>query len=110
MQARDGVLALQHCLQLPYPWFTLQLSTGHLFGVAAHTPVSIDSVSNDALRIVTACLRPTPSNYLPILSGIQPAGIRHLEATLSLAKSGTLDPDHILHGQLAGLSDLPRRD
>ena len=30
----------------------------------------IDSVLNDALRIVTGCLRPTPTDYLPILAGI----------------------------------------
>ena len=39
---------------------------------SAHTGL-IDSVLNDALRIVTGCLRPTPTDYLPILAGIQPA-------------------------------------
>ena len=57
----------------------------------------IDSVFNDALRIVTGCLRPTPSVYLPILSGIQPAELRRQGATLSLANRSYLDPDHILH-------------
>ena len=64
---------------------------------SAHTRF-IDSVLNDALRIVTGCLRPTPTYHQPILSGIQPAELRRLKATLSLAKRGTLDPDHILHG------------
>ena len=36
----------------------------------------IDSVLNDALRIVTGCLRPTPTDHLPVLSGIQPAELR----------------------------------
>ena len=35
----------------------------------------IDSVLNDALRIVTGCLRPTPTDHLHVLSGIQPAEI-----------------------------------
>ena len=74
---------------------------------SAHTRL-IDSVLNDALRIVTGCLRPTPTDHLPILSGIQPAELRRLGVTLSLAKRGILDPDHILHGQLAGLLDVPR--
>ena len=39
---------------------------------SAHTRL-INSVLNDALRIVTECLRSTPTNHLPILSGIQPA-------------------------------------
>ena len=34
---------------------------------SAHTRL-IDSVLNDALRIVTGCLRPTPTDQLPVLS------------------------------------------
>ena len=60
---------------------------------------------NDALRLVTGCLRPTPMDHLPLLSGIQPAELRRMGATLSLAYSGSLDPDHILHGLLSGSSD-----
>ena len=71
---------------------------------SAHTCL-IDNVLNDALRIVTGCLRPTPTDYLPVLSGIQPAEFRRLGATLSLAYRGSLDPDHILHGLLSGSSD-----
>ena len=70
---------------------------------SAHTRL-IDSVLNDALRIVTGCLRPTPTDHLPVLSGIQPAELRRLGATLSLAHRGSLDPDHILHGLLSGSS------
>ena len=66
----------------------------------------IDNVLNDALRIVTGCLRPTPKDHLHILSGIQPAELRRLEVTLSLAYRGSLDPDHILHGLLCGSSDV----
>ena len=65
----------------------------------------IDNVLNDALRIVTGCLRPTPTDHLPVLSGIQPAELRRLRTTLSLAHRGSLDPDHILHGLLSGSSD-----
>ena len=71
---------------------------------SAHTHL-IDSVLNDALRIVTECLRPTPTDHLPVLSGIQPAELRRLGATLSLAHCGCLDPDHILYGLLSGSSD-----
>ena len=68
---------------------------------SAHTRL-IDSVLNDALRIVTGCLRPTPTDYLPVLTGIQPAELRRLGATLSLAYRGSLDPGHILYELLAG--------
>ena len=71
---------------------------------SAHTRL-IDSVLNDALRIVTGCLRPTPTNHLPVLSGIQPAKLHQLGATLSLAYRGSLDLDHILYGLLSGSSD-----
>ena len=60
---------------------------------------------NDALRIVTGCLRPSPTDYLPVLSGIQPAELCRLGATLSMAYRGSLDPDHMLHGLLSGSSD-----
>ena len=71
---------------------------------SAHTRL-IDSVLNNALRIVTGCLRPTPTDHLPVLSGIQPAELRRMGATLSLAYRGSLDPDHILYGLLSGSSD-----
>ena len=71
---------------------------------SAHTRL-INSVLNDALHIVTGCLRPTPTDRLPVLSGIQPAELRRMGATLSLAYRGSLDPDHILPGLLSGSSD-----
>ena len=51
--------------------------------------------------------RLTPTDYLSIHSGIQdkPADFRLLRARLSLAKCGTLDPDHILHSFLSGFSN-----
>ena len=72
---------------------------------SAHTRL-IDSVLNNALRIVTGCLRPTPRHHLPLFSGYsQPAELRRMGATLSLAHRGSRDPDHILYGLLSGSSD-----
>ena len=84
--------------------YELQSAITPVWCRSAHTRL-IDSVLNDALRIVTGCLRPTPTDHLPVLSGIQPAELRRLGATLSLAYRGSLDPDHILHGLLNGSSD-----
>ena len=97
------MLELKHCVQPPYLWSTPLRSTVHQFGAqySAHTRL-IDSVLNDALRIVTGCLRPTPTDYLPVLAGIQPAELCRLRATLSLAYRGSLDPGHILYELLAG--------
>ena len=61
---------------------------------SAHTRL-IDGVLNDALRTFTGCLRPTPMDHLPILLDIKPTELYRLGATLSLAKRGSLDPDHI---------------
>ena len=45
-----------------------------LWCYSAHTRL-IDSVLNDTLHIVTGCLHPTPTDHLPILSGIKPASL-----------------------------------
>ena len=71
---------------------------------SAHTHL-IDCVLNDALCIVTGWLCPTPMNHLPVLSGIKPAELHRMGATLSLAYHGSLDPNHILYGLLSGSSD-----
>ena len=62
----------------------------------------IDSILNNALRIVTGCLRPTLTEDLPVLADIQPADLRQLGATFSLANCALHDPDHVLHGQFVG--------
>ena len=56
---------------------------------SVHTRL-IDSVLNDALRIVTGCLRPTLTDHLSKLSDIQPDEHCRLKATLSLADIWTL--------------------
>ena len=65
---------------------------------SAHTRL-IDPTINDALRILTGCLRPTPADNLPILAGIQPAELRRSGATLSLGHR-TMEPGHLLHSAL----------
>jgi len=66
---------------------------------SAHTCL-IDPAINNALRIVTGCLRPTPVDNLPILAGIQPAELRRNGATLSIARRAT-EPGHLLHSALS---------
>ena len=66
---------------------------------SAHTRL-INSVLNDALRIVTGCQRLIPTYNFPVLSGIQPAELRRQGATLPLANHSSLNPGHILDGQI----------
>jgi len=57
----------------------------------------MDSTINDALRTVTGCLRPTPSNNLPVMRGIQTSlqKILSLSLTYRASKAG-----HLLHSPL----------
>ena len=71
---------------------------------SSHTRL-IDNVLNDSLHIVTGYLRPTPTDHLPVLSGMQPVELRRMGATLSFAHCGSMDFDHILYGLLSGSSD-----
>jgi len=64
----------------------------------AHTR-PIDPNINDALRIVTGCLRPTTVDNLPILAAIQSAELRCNEATLPLVRRA-MKPGHLLHSAL----------
>ena len=65
----------------------------------SHSNRLVDLAINDALRIVTECLRPTPADNLPILAGIQPAELRRNGTTLSLARHA-IDPGHLLQSAL----------
>ena len=62
----------------------------------------IDSVLNDAMLIVTECLRLIPTNHLPTLSDIQSAKLCRLGVKVFLTNVGTLGSDHILYGLLSG--------
>ena len=73
----------------------------------AHTRL-IDPAINDALLIVTGCLRPTPADNLPILAGIQPAELRRNGAILSLGRR-TMQPVHLLHSELTRPSSVNAR-
>ena len=52
---------------------------------SAHTRLT-DRPINDALRIVSGCLSPTPTDNLLVLSGTQPTELRRKKAALSLAR------------------------
>ena len=70
----------------------------------AHT-LLIDSVLGDALRIVTRCLRPTPTAKLPVFLGIQSGELSRQKATFFAGLALTtfcllLATGYILHGQL----------
>ena len=61
-----------------------------------HIHTCLNRPIKDALRMVTGCLKPTPTEYIPVLFGIPPAELCHKAATLSLA-SQFLEPGHSLY-------------
>ena len=88
------------CQNIAHSFFVSGLLNSRVLCTRAHTS-HIDSVLNDALRIVTRCGGSTPTNHLPILLSIQPAELRRLGPTFSLAYRGYLDLDHLLHDLLS---------
>ena len=57
----------------------------------------LGSVLNNAMRLLTGRLRPTATNQLPILAGIQSAELREQGATLSLAYRSLMNSKHLSH-------------
>jgi len=74
---------------------------------SAHTCL-IDPTINDALGNVTGCLRRTPADNLPTLTGIQPAELHRIGATLSLARHA-MEPGHLLYSVLTRPSSANAR-
>ena len=74
---------------------------------SAHTRL-IDPAINDALRIVTGCLRPTPAVNLPILASIQRAELRRIGVTLSLTRRA-MESGHLLRSSSANARCLKSR-
>ena len=63
---------------------------------SAHTS-KLDIPLNETLRIITGCLRATPSELLPVLAGIAPAALRREHHTSKLVNKATSDPKHPIH-------------
>ena len=63
---------------------------------STHT-AKIDIVLNTTMRIVSGCLKSTPTLYLPVVSGIIPPDIRRSNISLKLFNKANSDPAHLLH-------------
>ena len=68
---------------------------------SAHTRL-INKPINDALSIVTGCMRSTPTDNLFVLAGILPTELRRERAMLSLACRAQ-EPEHLLNERLLSL-------
>ena len=75
---------------------------------SSHTN-KLDTTLNDTLRIITGCLKPTPTEFLPVLSGIVPASLCREHYTHRLVSKTLQDPHHLLHNNVSGSTDLGRQ-
>ena len=57
---------------------------------------------NFEIYLATLCQCPTPTDYFPILTGIQPPELCQQGATFSLAYNSLMDPKHLLYQFMVG--------
>ena len=76
------------------------------WGRSTHTRL-IDPDINDALQIVTGCMRPRPADNLPVLADIQPAELRRKGAILPLARPA-IGPGHLFQVSLVDKGEMHR--
>ena len=69
----------------------------------------LDITLNETMRIVTGCLKLTPTEFLPVLSGIAPAALRREKHTHRLVSKASQDPNHLLHKLVSDFQDLGRQ-
>ncbi|KAG7454887.1 hypothetical protein JOB18_000299 [Solea senegalensis] len=58
---------------------------------------SVDVVLNDAMRIISGTLKPTPTEVLPVVSGIHPPNIRRNFSQTEIASSQSRKTHHKTH-------------
>ena len=55
----------------------------------------LDVALNDTMRIITGCMRPTETTFLPVLAGITPPDIRREACVANITARN--NSDHLLH-------------
>ena len=105
VNARNGLL---RCLAgSSWGAYTSTLRTGALALVysAAASPAEcrsthtrkLDVALNDTMRIITGCMRPTETTFLPVLAGIMPPDIRREARVAKLTVTAKNNSEHRLH-------------
>ena len=75
---------------------------------SAHIP-KLDSSLNDTMHIITRCMRPTETTFLPVLAGITPPDIRRESHVSNITKTAMENPDHILHQRVSSATMVSRQ-
>ena len=57
----------------------------------------LDAALNNGLRLMSGCIRSTPTFMLPVVSGIMPPYIRRNKQCIALSRRAEADDQHALH-------------
>ena len=120
MNARNGLL---RCLAgSSWGAYTSTLRTGALALVysaadyaspawcrSTHTR-KLDVALNDTMRIITGCMRPTETTFLPVLAGIMPPDIRREARVAKLTVTTKNNSEHLLHHKVTVPMRPARKD
>ena len=69
----------------------------------------LDAALNNGLRLVSGCIRSTPTFMLPVVSGIMPPDIRRNKQCLALSRRAEADDQHALHNIVAARTPVRKR-
>ena len=76
---------------------------------SSHTK-KLDVSLNDTMRIITSCVKPTPTHLLFVLSGIAPAMLRRNYVTNKISHHTWVNKEHPLHSLVPDPQNLcPQR-
>ena len=67
----------------------------------------LDVALNDTMRIITGCMRPTETTFLPVLAGITPPDIRREACVAKITATAKNNSDHLLHHKVTAVSRRP---
>ena len=69
----------------------------------------LDAALNNGLRLVSGCIRSTPTFMLPVVSGIMPPDIRRNKQCLALSRRAEADDQHALHNIVTASTPVRKR-
>ena len=61
------------------------------------------------MRIISGCMRPTETTFLPVLAGITPPDIRREARVAKLTETAKNNPEHLHHKVIAADAACPQR-
>ena len=71
-----------------------------VWGNSAHCS-KLDASLNECMRVISGCIKATPTALLPVLCGIEPPDIRRKKGLISLYNRSQVVQSHLLHETLS---------